>query len=151
MEPMTRFAPLALCSALLWPAAGFEPAPSAPLGPLAVLEEPTEIEILDLTGIDWRPGQPLPDRVQALDGRRVLIRGYMHQSVTDNVNLFPMVSDACQCVGVLLPHHFIEVNLGPRTTGPIPGCFEVVGTLSVGELEVDGFIHSVYRLKGRIF
>lgn len=148
---MTRFAPLALCSALLWPLAPSERGQNAPLSALAGPEEPSEIDILDLTSIDWRPGQPLPERIRALDGRRVLIRGYMHQSVTDTVNLFPMVSDACQCVGVLLPHHFIEVNLGPRTTGPVPGCFEVVGTLSVGELEVDGFIQSVYRLKGRIF
>jgi hypothetical protein len=130
------------------------PAPSDLAGGAGVvwaLEEPQEVSILDLTTIDWSPGEPLPERIQALNNRRVVIRGYMHQSVTDTVNRFPLVSDACQCVGALLPHHFVEVNLGPRNTGPIPGCFEVIGTLEVGEVVVDDFVQSVYRLKGRIY
>lgn len=154
---MLRVALLALGLGL-WPAPAPLELPGAAGGAAAraleepaVFEEPTEVDILDLTTIDWRPGDPLPERIQALNNRRVLIRGYMHQSVTDSVNLFPLVSDACQCVGALLPHHFVEVNLGPRNTGPIPGCFEVIGTLEVGERVVDDFVQSVYRLKGRIY
>lgn len=114
-------------------------------------EQPVEIDIYDLTDIVWQPGDPLPQDVLDLDGKRVVVRGYMHQSILSRTNEFPLVNDACQCTGNLMPHHFIEVDLGPRETDPIPGSFEVIGTLDIGEVEQDGFVVSVYRLRGKIY
>ena len=127
------------------------PAPMSAPAVGAAVEEPVEVDILDLTSIRWEPGDPLPKEIEDLDGKRVVIRGYMHQSITDETSEFPLVSDACQCTGNLMPHHFVQVDLGPRETDPIPGSFEVIGTLSVGEVEEDGFVTSVYRLRGRIY
>lgn len=141
---------LAACATLGLPAAAPEPA-AAP-APVSAEANPTEIDIMELTGIDWGPGDALPDAVTAYDGMRVVIGGYMHQSIEDTTNRFPMVSEACQCTGLLMPHHFVDVQLGPNRTEPIPGRFEVVGTLSVGVVEdEDGFVKSVYRLRGRIY
>ena len=75
----------------------------------------------------------------------------MHGSVTGDVSEFPLVSDACQCTGELQPHHFIDIDLGDGQTGPIPGSFEVIGRLKVSVKEKDGFVQSVYRLRGRIY
>jgi hypothetical protein len=111
-----------------------------------------EVDILTLTTIDWEPGDPLPEEITALSGQRVLIRGYMHGSIVDDTQRFPLVSDACQCVGVLMPHHFVDVLLEEDETGPIQGQFEVLGRFNVGPREdEDGFVTSVYRLRGEIY
>ncbi len=143
---MIRFA-LALLPIL--PAAGGAPTPVPTIESLA--DRPIEVDIYDLTDIVWQPGDPLPQNVLDLDGKRVVINGYMHQSITARTSEFPLVNDACQCTGNLMPHHFIEVDLGPRETEPIPGSFEVIGTLDIGEIEEDGYCVSVYRLRGKIY
>jgi hypothetical protein len=50
-----------------------------------------------------------------------------------------------------MPHHFVDV-LVDESTDPIPGQFEVIGRLNVGpRLDEDGFVSSVYRLRGEIY
>ena len=102
----------AACAAVCLSAAGSQ---------AANLAGPTEIDIMELTGLDWGPGDPLPESVLAYDGLRVVIGGYMHQSIEDTTNRFPMVSEACQCTGLLMPHHFVDVQMGPNKTEPVPG------------------------------
>lgn len=117
----------------------------------AGLEPTVEVDILTLTSIEWKPGDPLPEQVTELSGKRVVIRGYMHGSVEDETRRFPLVSDSCQCVARLMPHHFVDV-LVDESTDPIPGQFEVIGRLNVGpRLDEDGFVSSVYRLRGEIY
>lgn len=125
------------------------PAISDSAAPL--VEPPIEIDVMELTGITWVVGDPLPPEVTRYNGKKVVINGYMHGSVTGDVSEFPLVSDACQCTGELQPHHFIDIDLGDGQTGPIPGSFEVIGRLKVSVKEKDGFVQSVYRLRGRIY
>lgn len=124
----------------------------SPVTAEASLDDVVEVDIMDLTSIDWKPGAELPAWVTELSGRTVLIQGYMHQSVVDDTNRFPFVSDVCQCVARLMPHHFIDVHIGDDTTGPVPGSLEIMGRFNVGErVDDDGFVTSLYRLRGRIF
>ena len=124
----------------------------APRTSEASAPEPTvEVDILTLTSIDWEPGEPLPESVLELSGKRVVIRGYMHGSIDDETRRFPFVSDSCQCTARLMPHHFIDV-LVEEPTDPIPGQFEVIGRLNVAPRhDEDGFVESVYRIKGEIY
>lgn len=114
--------------------------------------DPTvEVDILTLTTIEWKPGDPLPQDILDLSGKRVVIRGYMHGSIDDETRRFPFVSDSCQCTARLMPHHFVDILVDEKTD-PIAGQFEVIGELNVGpRLDEDGFVTSVYRLKGEIY
>lgn len=130
------------------------PAPRAAAASEVALatQEVVEIDLHRLTSIAWEPGQALPEDIVRLDGRRVVVRGFMHASVVGDQRKFPMVTEACQCTSSLLPHHFIEVDLGPnQTTGPKTGQFEVIGRLDIGEVEQDGYVVSLYRLAGRFY
>lgn len=132
-----------------------EPRPLAADAPSAidgVAQEVIEVDLHHLTSIAWEPGQPLPEDILRLDGRRVVLRGFMHATVVGDQRKFPMVTEACQCTSSLLPHHFVEVDLGPnQTTGPRTGQFEVIGRLDIGEVEEDGYVVSLYRLAGRFY
>jgi len=111
-----------------------------------------ELDVRDLTSFEWEPGDPIPEDITQYDGRRVIIRGYMHQSVEELVDRFPLVADSCQCNERLLPHHFIDVELSRGETDMIPGEFEVIGKLKVGEMEdEDGFVERLFHLRGTIF
>lgn len=123
-----------------------------PASTAAATLDAAELDVRDLTTIEWKVGDSLPDTITKYDGKRVVIRGYMHQSVTDKATRFPLVADSCQCADTLLPHHFIDVELKRGDTGPIPGEFEVLGKLSIGEVkDEDGFVVSLYRLSGEIY
>jgi hypothetical protein len=118
----------------------------------AAAQDVIEIDLHRLTSISWEPGDPLPEDIRRLHGRRVVMRGFMHASVIGDQRKFPMVTEACQCTSSLLPHHFVEVDLGPENrTGPRTGQFEVIGRLEIGEVEEDGYVVSLYRLKGRFY
>jgi hypothetical protein len=124
----------------------------APSGSAAVALDAAELDVRDLTTIEWKVGDTLPETITKYDGKRVVIRGYMHQSITDTTTRFPLVADSCQCADTLLPHHFIDVELKRGDTGPIPGEFEVLGKLSIGEVtDEDGFVVTLYRLSGEIY
>ena len=40
----------------------------------AAVEPTVEVDILTLTSIEWKPGDPLPEQVTELSGKRVVIR-----------------------------------------------------------------------------
>lgn len=126
-------------------------APGARSHPIAA-DEIIEVDLHMLTSLAWEPGEEVPAEIQRLHGKRVVLRGFMHASVQGDQRKFPMVTEACQCTSTLLPHHFVEVDLGPNaTTGPKTGQFEVIGRLEIGEVEEDGYVTSLYRLKGRFY
>ncbi len=115
-------------------------------------EDPIELDLTELTGIEWEPGEDLPKSVTKYDKKKVIVGGYMHSSTKKDTSTFLLVSNACQCSGSPLVHHFVRVDLGDEMTDFRPGFIEVIGTLSIGEKEDEnGFVTSVYRLKGEFF
>ncbi len=146
---LVAFAPL--FSAAGGPAHAWSTARGVPSS-LDASEEIIEVDLHQLTSIAWEPGDEVPEEIQRLNGRRVVLRGFMHASVAGDQRKFPMVTEACQCTASLMPSHFVEVDLGPTArTGPRTGQFEVVGRLEIGAVEEDGLVVSLYRLKGRFY
>ncbi len=145
---MLRLLPLAL----LFPAATAAlpeapPAPFASVSPGASTEETLELRLVELMAIDYRRGRRLPDWVQALDGRRVRIEGYMAVGTPEGQETFELVWDSCGC-GTSQPHHFVEVTVPDGdSTRFDPELIGVEGRFSVGEVIEDGFVKSLFRLK----
>ncbi len=111
-----------------------------------------EVDLMRLTNINWEPGADVPEDIRALHGRRVVLRGFMHMNAEEDARTFPLVSESCQCSAGLLVHHFVEVDLGPNgRVRRMTGQFEVIGRFEVGEQWDDGFLTSLYRLKGRVY
>jgi hypothetical protein len=109
-------------------------------------EKAVEVRIETLTGIDYKRGGDLPQEVLDLDGKRVTLDGYMAIGTFEGVSMFELVPEACEC-GRSKVQHFIEVTMTSGTTTYQPGLLKVTGTLSVGEVEQDGFVVSLYRLE----
>ncbi len=110
-----------------------------------------EVSIYELTEITWRPGRPLPEEIEALDGERVRLGGFVALDTPEGSDVFRMINDSCGCGGGSKIHHFVEVTLLDDDTGYRPGWVELVGTLSVGEEHEDGFVTSVYRFEAEYF
>ena len=121
-------------------------APVALAAPLAF--ETIEVDIQKLTSIDWQQGKELPKEIRDLDGREVVISGYMQSQAVKDTDTILIVSDSCQCAGTPLPHHFVRVKLDKKTSYK-PGQLTFIGKLSVGEELEDGFVTSIYRLEGK--
>ncbi len=105
-----------------------------------------EIDFNLLTNFEYEEGKPLPKKIQALDGKDIKIRGYMHPDTSEGTDQFLLVNDDCGCEGNQV-HHFIDVTLTSGTVSYRPRSIVLEGTLSVGEEKEDGFVVSVYRLE----
>ena len=114
------------------------------------VDEAIEVDIRKLTEVDWKEGQELPKEIRELDGKEVVISGYMQEQFQDDRKTFLIVSDSCQCSGTPLPNHFVEITL-ENETDYRTGQLTFKGKLSVGEKEEDGFVTSLYRLEGSFF
>ncbi|MGD2017485.1 MAG: hypothetical protein PVJ89_05180 [Planctomycetota bacterium] len=112
-------------------------------------EEPdneiVEVSILRLKNARYRPGRPLPEWVQELDGKKISLWGYMAIGTLEGLTEFELVPESCEC-GKSKVNHFVQVTLNDDVTRFIPGRITLVGTFDCGEVEEDGFITSVYRL-----
>ena len=109
-------------------------------------EEPIEVSIDWLTNLDYRRGMRLPDEILALDGQEVRISGYMAIGTLEGADVFELVPESCEC-GRSKVQHFIEVTLTEDRVRFMPGRIELTGKFSVGEVEEDGFVVSLYRLE----
>ncbi|MCZ7638832.1 MAG: DUF3299 domain-containing protein [Verrucomicrobia bacterium] len=95
----------------------------------------------------------IPEAIRGLDGRRILIAGYVAPLRTQGrgVTQFLLARDPLSCCFGPSPqmNHWIQVTL-PRTEQRFRmfQAVTVVGTLSVGELERNGSLQSIYRLAG---
>jgi len=118
--------------------------------PPARLGDPVELDIVKLTSIEWKQGDTLPKWVRELDGKEVVISGFINQRFRDDTDELLIVSDSCQCAGTPLPQHFVEVSLDKKT-GYKGGELTFIGTFSAGEVEEDGFVASLFRLDGKFF
>ena len=114
------------------------------------VRETVEVDIQKLTSIDWQQGKQLPQEIRDLDGREIVISGYMQSQAVKDTTTILIVSESCQCQGTPLPHHFIRIKLDKETSYK-PGQLTFIGKLSVGEELEDGFVSSIYRLEGRYF
>jgi len=108
-------------------------------------DEAQEVSISKLTSINYRKGKPLPEDVQNLDGKRVRIEGYMALGTLEGVESFEFVPESCEC-GRSKVQHFIDVTIEEGLTTFRPGRMILEGVFSVGEVEEDGFVVSLYRL-----
>ncbi|MBL6722312.1 MAG: hypothetical protein ISQ08_12960 [Planctomycetes bacterium] len=109
-------------------------------------EEPIDVSIDWLTSLDYRRGMRLPDEILALDGQEVRISGYMAIGTLEGADVFELVPESCEC-GRSKVQHFIEVTLSEDRVRFMPGRIELTGKFSVGEVEEDGFVVSLYRLE----
>ena len=113
---------------------------------LAAADEVVEVSIMELTQVEWKPGTKLPKKIADLDGKRVRIKGYMALETEEGTSAFRLTYDQCGCANAKASH-FVEVKLDGDDTGYDPSEVTVEGVFSVGEVQEDGFVTSLYRLK----
>lgn len=106
------------------------------------------ISLLQLRDARYRPGQPLESWITDLEGKYVAIEGYMALGTLEGLTRFELVPEECECGGSKV-NHFVEVTLTEDVTRFKAGRFTIKGIFSAGELEEDGFVTSVYRLRSR--
>lgn len=106
------------------------------------------ISLLQLRDARYRRGEPLEDWIVALEGKYVAIEGYMALGTLEGLTRFELVPEECECGGSKV-NHFVEVTLTEDVTRYKAGRFFMRGVFSASEVEEDGFIVSVYRLRSR--
>ncbi len=140
---MIRFNPLLLTLALVAaPTASDAAAPAA----APTVEDPLEVSIEYITSIEYKQGKALPKDILDLDGKTVMITGYMAIGTLEGATVFELVPESCEC-GRSKVQHFIEVSIESGGVTYAPGRVDLTGVFSVGEVEEDGFVTSLYRLK----
>jgi hypothetical protein len=107
------------------------------------------ISLLQLRDAKYRPGRPLEQWIMDLDGKYIAIEGYMAIGTLEGLTRFEFVPEECECGGSKV-NHFVEVTLTEDVTRFIAGRFHMHGIFSAGEVEEDGFVTSVYRLRSRV-
>lgn len=96
-------------------------------------------------------GPPVPAAAQALDGKRVFIKGYVYPGAqTQGIRRFVLVRDngTC-CFGGALPklNDMIDVTLAdPLRVAYSTGVFRVAGTFRVQQTEAPGLGQVLYQL-----
>jgi hypothetical protein len=109
-------------------------------------DEPIEVDLIELTLIDWQPGKEVPEKIKKLDGKHIRIKGLMAMGTVEGVDTFNLVTSGCSC-GTTKLQHFVKVTLADDVTQFTPDELTLTGVFSVGEEEEDGFVTSLYRLK----
>ncbi len=105
-----------------------------------------------LGGFRYVEGMKLPTSVQALNGQKVGLAGYMMAlGEFEDIHIFAVVESQWSCCFGMPPdiHQIVEVTM-PDTDPGVELVIEpilVLGTLEVGEVVEDGWVVSVYRLK----
>lgn len=122
-------------------------ASAAPGDRLARGEDPVVVDFQTLMSFEYEVGGGIPDEVLELDGQRIRIDGYTDQNTPEGSRVFWLTSDACGCNGTPKLNHFVEVTLQRGKIGYRPDLLTLEGDFSVGEVEEDGFIVSLYRLE----
>jgi len=119
-------------------------------GALVVPYAALPVDIQDLTNFDWEEGQELPGEIAALDRTRIDIEGYIHTTEGQSGRVFLLIPDQkCRCQGTPPPNYFVKVYLDKGTSGQGSGRVRLTGKFFVSEKYEDGFVTSIYRLRGR--
>ncbi len=108
------------------------------------------VDIEDLTNFEWEEGQELPEDIAALDRTRIDIEGYVHTTEGPDGKVFLLIPDQkCRCQGAPPPNYFVKVYLDGEGEGHPSGRVRLTGKFFVSEKYEDGFVTSIYRLRGR--
>ena len=108
------------------------------------------VDIEDLTRFEWEEGDELPADVKALDETRIDIEGYVHIVEGQSEKIFLLIPDQkCRCQGMPPPNYFVKVYLDEGSVEGASGRVRLTGKLFVSEKYEDGFVTSLYRLRGR--
>ena len=106
------------------------------------------------------PGTPppsgakqIPPRVTALDGKQVMVTGYMLPTKLDKglATEFLLVSSPMLCCYGQTPqvNEFVVVDMGAHGVKPVMDTpVQFIGTLTVKEKYEDGFLTAIYSLAG---
>lgn len=101
-----------------------------------------------------KPEFTIPDAIKALDGKQVVISGYMmpidfEDGGTNEFVLTRQVPSCFYCVPPQL-NDWVEVKMkdGKRVPYVPDGLVELYGVIEVGEMKEDGFVVNMYRMTG---
>lgn len=101
-----------------------------------------------------KPEFTIPDAIKALNGKQVIIAGYMmpidfEDGGTNEFVLTRQIPSCFYCVPPQL-NDWVEVKMKDAKRVPyVPdGLIEIHGTLEVGEMQEDGFVVNMYRMTG---
>ncbi len=101
-----------------------------------------------------KPQYVIPESIQALNGKKVAISGYMMPIDFENggTNEFVLTRQIPSCFYCVPPqlNDWIEVKMkdGKRVNYVPDGIVELYGTIEVGEIKEDGFVVAMYRMTG---
>ena len=105
-----------------------------------------------LGGFSWKDGMTLPEKVLALNGKKVGIAGYMMSAGEfQDIHDFLLVESQWSCCFGVPPevHQVLGVHIPASATGiemvNVPVL--VIGRLEVGEIRDGGWVTSVYRIQ----
>lgn len=105
-----------------------------------------EVSILRLRAARYVRGRPLPKWIRELDGKRIRIWGHMALGTLEGETKFELVPESCECNRSKV-NHFVDVTLTDGVTRFIPGRITIEGIFHASEVEEDGYVTSLYRLK----
>ena len=135
---MRHLLPTALACAVLLAGSAISSAPG---------DEAIPVSMQKLNGIEWEPGDEVPEDVAAYDGQRIEISGYMRNGTVEGERWFDLTNDSCGC-GTSKLQHFVRVTIEEGSVSFDPGELTLTGSFEVSEKEdEDGFVESLYRLK----
>lgn len=100
-----------------------------------------------LTDIDYREGDPLPDRVLELDGERVVMAGFLVEVGYGELLLVQSVWGCCFGRPPAIHEAVVVTVEGEPNDAWFDELVRVAGTLEVGEDREAGHLLSVYRLR----
>jgi len=109
-----------------------------------------ELDFRELMDFEYEPGDPIPEKIRAYDGKEIVIKGYMDVYTPEDTREFFLMSASCGCDGETKLNHFVDVQLEGQVVGYSPELLIVRGTFRVGEVEEDGFVSSIFQIEGRI-
>lgn len=114
---------------------------------------PIKLKFNLLGGWAYTEGKtPIPEKVRALDGKRVEITGFMMPiNEPQRLTRFIVVQSLWGCCFGQTPavNHVIVVTMEPgKVVNFYPDPVRVTGVFSVGETREEGYLVSIYRLVG---
>lgn len=133
------------------------PVTNAPALPVARADgrapSPITLKFNLLGGWTYTEGKtPIPDKVRALDGKRVEVTGFMMPiNEPQHLTRFIVVQSLWGCCFGQTPavNHVIVVTMEPgKVVNFYPDPVRVTGVFSVGETREEGYLVSIYRLVG---
>ena len=112
--------------------------------------EVVPVDFATLSGFDYAEGMQLPEKVRALDGKKIGVAGFIRteDGRQSDISVFWLVDKNCDCAGRPKMNEVVlcEMPEGQTITND-DSLVRVVGRFAAGE-ELDGdYVVSIYRLR----